>query len=673
MKAGFYSMIAADGIRKNKRMYIPYIITCQMCVCMLYLIQALSDNPFIQGMPGGGSTVFILNLGTVVIGLFSLLFLFYTNAFLLRKRKKEFGLYCVLGMDRHSVGRVLLWETLITLLVSLVAGLVFGIAFSKLGELLLLRLTGETARNGFFFSVRALSVTLGVFAIIFTLLLLNGIRQVRFGTVVSLLRSENTGEKAPKGNILIALLGLLLLIPAYYLAVSIRQPLTALLLFFAAVLMVIAATYLLMISGSVTLCRLLQKNKRYYYRTKHFVSVSSMAFRMKRNGAGLASVCILATMVLVMISSTACLYFGADSALNSHYPREICVKVECLPENIGSVRAFYTHLINDIAGETGATLTGVLDQHDASITGMLRGNTAILNENEAGLLDYENVVSFCFVDAHELDSLSTELPALPDGAVLVYSPHYRLKTDILYLEENAYPVAGRLDRLDREGADSADAVPVVYLVVNDLTEAVRPLMQKVSSYGEPALTAEWRYCFDTGLSYDDQLTLLHRIREGFASVMDRQLSIGYGISCRETEKTDYFVSFGGFFFLGIMLSIVFLMAAAVIIYYKQLSEGYEDRERFTIMKKVGMTAGDIRKSINSQMLTVFFFPLILAVIHLAFAFPMLYRMLSLFYVTDLPLLIRTTLISVGAFALFYVFVYRTTANVYYRLVTTDSK
>ena len=310
MKIGFYPRLAADGIRKNKRMFTPFILTCTGMVMMFYIIMYLATSKILDSLIGGATLRQIFALGSWVIAVFAAIFLFYTNSFLIRRRKKEFGLYNILGMGKRNIARILFLETLIIAVVSIALGLIAGIAFSKFAELGMVNIMhGEVTYD---LSISGLAVvrSLHVFGVIFLLLLLNSIRQVRFASAFSLLRSENAGEKPPKGNWLFGLLGVVLLTVAYYLAATIENPITALFAFFVAVIMVIVGTYLVMISGSVLFCRILQKKKNYYYKPNHFVSVSSMVYRMKRNGAGLASICILATMVLVIMASTACLYFG---------------------------------------------------------------------------------------------------------------------------------------------------------------------------------------------------------------------------------------------------------------------------------------------------------------------------------------------------------------------------
>ena len=324
MKKFFYPRLAFDGIRKNKRLYLPYILTQIGMIMMYYIVIFLRYGESLKGTFGEGTVSIVLMLGGWVIAIFACIFLFYTNSFLIRRRKKEFGLYNILGMDKKNISILLFWESLITSAISLFCGLVLGVALSKLAELGLVKAIGGTDISYVFHvSPTAILLTAGVFAVIFLLLFINSVRQIMGASAVTLIRSENLGEKPPKANPLLGIIGAVLLIGAYITAVVITEPLSAILVFFIAVIMVIIGTYLLMIFGSVLLCRFLQKRKTYYYKPNHFISVSSMTYRMKRNGAGLASVCVLATMVLVMISSTTCLLFGTEDSINTRYPRDI--------------------------------------------------------------------------------------------------------------------------------------------------------------------------------------------------------------------------------------------------------------------------------------------------------------------------------------------------------------
>ena len=679
MKKGFYPKLAFDGIRKNKKMYLPYILTSIGMVMMYYIIIFLQFSQSIKDAVQSSTVSEILGLGSWVIAIFSCIFLFYTNSFLIKRRKKEFGLYNILGMDKHNLGIILFWETLIIAAISLVVGLAAGIAFSKLAELIFLNLL----KSDVTFDLTVSSQGIGLCAIIFTviniLLFFNSLRQVRFSSAISLVRSEQTGEKPPKGNRLLGILGVLLLGGAYYISLSIKEPLQALTLFFVAVIMVIIGTYLVMISGSVLFCRLLQKNKKYYYKPNHFVSVSSMVYRMKRNGAGLASICILATMVLVMISSTTSLYFGEEDALSSRYPREINISFSSLDTQIyknGQSDQIRSE-IDEIAKKHNANVHNSLTYLAGVLSGMVTdGNVETDVRNVySGTVDYNKVFQFNFVSVDDYNEMMGTDYRLKDGEAMVYlfRKDSNFHGDTLSFNGGqSFKIVRYLDNFISQSDAAMTVVPTMAIFVNDLDKATQGMTDATHQHdSEPVVNFSWTYGFDTGLSEDEQISLSKDINSYLTDVSDdfKKDIHSTEVESREQNRLDFFGLYGGLFGLGIILSIVFIFAAVLIIYYKQISEGYEDQSRFEIMQKVGMTKNEIRKSINSQLLTVFFLPLIFAGMHLAFAAPIIKKLLLLFNLTNLNLFIVTILISFAAFALFYMIVYKITSSAYYKIVS----
>lgn len=680
MKTGFYPKLAFDGIRKNKKMYLPFILTSIGMVMMYYIILFLQLSPNIKDAVGSSTASDILGLGSWVIAIFSCIFLFYTNSFLIKRRKKEFGLYNILGMDKHNLSKVLFWETLIIALISIAVGLAAGIAFSKLAELIFLKLLKSDATFDLSISVRALGFCAAVFAVIFLLLFLNSLRQVKFSSAISLVKSEQTGEKPPKGNWIFGILGVLLLAGAYYIALSIKEPLQALMLFFVAVVMVIIGTYLVMISGSVLFCRLLQKNKKYYYKSNHFVSVSSMVYRMKRNGAGLASICVLATMVLVMISSTTSLYFGEEDALANRYPREINISFSSLDTQIyknGQSDQIRSE-IDEIAKKHNANVHNSLTYLAGVLSGMVTdGNVETDVRNVySGTVDYNKVFLFNFVSVDDYNEMMGTDYHLKDGEAMVYlfRKDSNFHGDTLSFNGGqSFKIVRYLDNFISQSDAAMTVVPTMAIFVNDLDKATQGMNDATHQHdSEPVVNFSWTYGFDTGLSEDEQIALSKDINSYLTDVSDdlKEDIHSTEVESREQNRLDFFGLYGGLFGLGIILSIVFIFAAVLIIYYKQIFEGYEDQSRFEIMQKVGMTKKEIRKSINSQLLTVFFLPLILAGMHLAFAAPIIKKLLLLFNLTNLNLFIITILISFAVFALFYMIVYKITSNAYYMIVSS---
>ena len=668
MKALFYPRLAWTGIKNNRRLYLPYILTCIGMVAMFYIMLSLSTGEFLDKMRGGTTLGGVLGLGSAVIGFFAVLFLFYTNSFLIRRRKKEFGLYNILGMGKRNIARVLFSETLILAAVSLVFGLILGAALSKLAELGLAYFVESDAGYDFTVYPTAMGYTVLLFVCIFLLLFFKSVGQVGLSNPVELLRSESVGEKPPKANWVFGVLGIVILAAAYYISVTIEQPVAALGWFFIAVLMVIAATYLLFIAGSVLLCRILQKNKRYYYKPDRFVSVSSMVYRMKRNGAGLASICILITMVLVMIASTSCLYFGKEDVLRSRYPHDFNFTVdfdtldEVTQENIDKTKAG----IDAFMDKNGGISFGICGKSDR-VTGELRDGVFYMMGDD--VYDPEHSTFLYIIDLADYNRNTGSSYRLNDGEALVFASSRTYDHDTIRIEGGReYKVVKSDGSIDFVRDTEMLGFSAVYIVVPDFNSSAEALLQATEKQGV-SHWLQWRYQFDSPADHDKQVKITSELFSAATEITAETASDGFGLGSMASARDDFYGSFGGLFFLGIMLSIVFILAAVLIIYYKQISEGYEDQSRFEIMQKVGMTKKDIRKSINSQMLTVFFLPLLFAIVHLGFAFPMINKLLLLFGLDNLGLLLLTAAISALVFALFYIIVYRVTSNAYYSIVS----
>lgn len=680
MKLGFYPRLAWSGIRKNKRLFVPYILATAGTAAVFYILFFLASSNFFDNMRGGSSTKMVLSFGVFVIVAFALLFLFYCNSFLVRRRYKEFGLYSILGMNKHNISRILAWETLFTALLSLLGGVFIGVLLSKLAEMAMLKVLGGTADYALRISLPAIEYMLLYFGGIFLLIFLNSVVRIRRLSASELVRSENYGEKPAKANPILGGLGVLVLGVAYYLAVSIEQPLQALTVFFIAVLMVIAATYLIFIAGSVVMCRLLQKNKRYYYKPEHFVSVSSMAYRMKRNGAGLASICILATMVLVMISSTSCLYFGGEESLHARYPRDIVTRsVILIGDEYADAETEIEALRSSIsAAIAGRPVSNVMDYRSFSLDAVVEQGHVMTNDSalsEFGLVSASKVASFLFIPLSDYNRAAGAHEILGDGEVLVHASRTSIDFDTLDIDGTVQLTVKReLDEMPLiSGSSAASVLPTITVIVPGLDELALKLADAENPFGGPAFNyTSWNYCFDTPLKDDDYASLYLDVMSALRdkNIEDEHMGFySYSVESLEYNRSDFAGTFGGLFFLGVILSLVFGCAAVLIIYYKQLSEGYEDAGRFEIMQKVGMTKQEIRRSINSQLLTVFFLPLLFAGLHLCFAFPFIRKILYMFSFYNTSFLIWTTVISFLVFALLYALVYKKTSNTYYKIVS----
>ena len=677
MSIGFYLKLAWNGIRKNKKFYTPYLFTCIGMVMMYYIVSFLSVNRQVMSMNGGETIQYMLMLGCGVIGIFSVMFLFYTNSFLMRRRKKEFGLYNILGMGKRNLAKILLRETLIIAAISLSIGLFCGILLSKVAELWMLKILAMDVTFSFQIEWNAVSQTFWLFGVIFLLILANSLRQIHLTNPIELLHSETVGEKPPKANWILAIIGVALLAGAYLLAVTIEDPISALIWFFVAVIMVIIATYLLFIAGSVSFCKLLQKNKKYYYKTHHFISVSSMTYRMKRNGAGLASICILCTMVLVMVSSTTCLYIGMEDSLRARYPRNINLDMtfDSLEKMNEGTADQIRQASEETAAQYGQDLSRVLNYRVAGLVGCIMGNQIFLDESSLTEFDwngYSNVWQVFIVPLEDYNRLMGQNETLEKGEALVYTTKgagYGEDT-ISIGNGEALRVKKEVDDFADNGVDAMQMIPSIYIFVPDFETVAAPLLgEKNITTGTVSL--HWFYGFDLSCEEEEQIAIAEDLRNYL-----RQMELENGADCLsaslesvEENRSAFFGLYGGLFFLGVLLGIVFLFAAVLIMYYKQISEGYEDQSRFEIMQKVGMNKREIKKSINSQILTVFFLPLLAAGVHLCFAFPLIYRLLALFNLTNLLLLILVTAVCYLIFALFYVAIYRVTSYAYYSIVS----
>lgn len=681
MKRGLYTRLAWTGMVKNKRLYLPYGLSAAGMVLMFYILTGLSGSPVLEHMSGGGSSAIILRLGTVVIAVFALIFLFYTHSFLIRRREREFGLYNVLGMGKGSIARILLWETAITYGLTTGTGLLLGVVLYKLAELGMVRLLQVPVTYTLTVSVSSLLAAAALFAVIHTLILLNSLRQLHGVSAVALLRSESVGEKPPRAQWVLTAAGVVLLGAAYALAVSIKEPLAAFLWFFAAVIMVIIATYLLFISGSVTLCRGLQRNKKYYYQPQHFVSVASMTYRMKRNGAGLASVCILATMVLVMISSTTCLYVGQEDAVNARYPRDMDVTVYGRSDHpldeaeAEQLRQGVESTVFNFGGQT----SNVATYREISVSGLPDGGDLRLGTAGASAADSTHVIHIYFVPLEEYNAVTGQSLTLEDGQVYVAALRTEFDSDTLSIDGGMTRHVMKREIPALVGAAVADITPSLTVVVPDFEQFVPELQSYLTNKYGWYPTATWHYAFDTDLPENQQADMdgvtpnLKDALDDYLAGVSSDWDVGVSVESKAGNRADFYGTYGGLFFLGIMLSIVFIFAAVAILYYKQLSEGYEDQSRFDIMQKVGMTKGDIRRSINSQLLTVFYLPLLMAGLHLCFAFPFIHKLLMLFNLDNRGLLVGTTAVSFAVFAALYALVYKLTGNAYYHIVADNKE
>ena len=678
MKIGLFPKIAADGIRKNGRIYVPYIATSILMIAVYYIMHVLGFSDMIKNIMGATTARTMLQLGTRIMALFGAIFLFYTQSTLIKGRLKEFGLYSVLGMNKRNISRIIFFETVMTWAMSMTGGLLAGVGLSKLAELGFTKMVNAEISYEFFISGESILSAFTVYSVIFFLTFLNAVRQISFSRTINLVNADKAGEKPPKANWVVGILGLLILGAGYLIAIKIESPLSALFWFFIAVILIIVGTYLVLIAGSVVFCRILQKNKNYYYKTNHFVSVSSMTYRMKRNGAGLASICILLTMILVTISSTAALYFNREETLRTRYPNEINVNArdDGFVENYKERTEKMERAIYKCAEENGAEVSNAMYFACYSLSGYYDNNGTVdidLNPYEtlSATLDYDRVVQVFFFDLETYNRLTGKNETLDPGKILLGIDGNIHVGEKLAVGKKSFDVEKKFGHIDGNlrNAVGTSFVSTLVVVVNDLNETAADYVDVLDTRGEPMLMWQWNFNFDTGLDVEGQMDLRKKLGDAIYEELDDPEFARYYTFSREAERQDFVSTFGGLFFLGILLSTIFMVSCVLIIYYKQISEGFEDQSRFSIMQKVGMTKENIKKSINSQMLTVFLVPIVFACLHLAVVLPIVHKLLMLFGHNNIPLLLASAGICVLFCGLIYAFIYKLTSNAYYKIVS----
>lgn len=673
-----YPKLAWQGIRKNAETYLPYLLMGILMVGVSYIMNYLTRPALMGALSMGGTTLMVLQMGKIVISVFSVIFLYYCNSFLIRRRMKEFGLYNILGMGKGNIARVMLWETLLTALLVFAGGLLLGLSLSRLVEMALINLlhADYTVPMELFYPDGVTWVLL-LFGGIYVLILLANLLRMRLSNPVALLKSENTGEKPPKANWFFGLIGLLILLSAYYVAAVSQSPLEALIFFFIAVLMVIVATYLLLVSGSVTLCRMLRRNKRYYYQTRHFISVSAMAYRMKRNGAGMATICILCTMVLVILTSTVCLYGGTDSMVDAICPQDINLTIGLEArdgeENWKRLDAMQQMAL-DVTEEMGLTPENITSQRALVATGKVQnGDYGIITDADSLKA---NVLELTVYPLSVYEQATGETVTLADRELLYAS----FKTNEAFSSMSFYGSAPyRMIRAEKElpkrllSADYRSAWGCLVVFTNDAEAFRSEITALVGEKSGEAMMMDrlaLHFDLDSEADTDTQEKLVKALRSEAMKSTGKDF---YGMSSLSVDtralcRRDYLSLFGGLFFLGMVLGPLFSIAAVLIMYYKQICEGYEDAERFAVMRKVGLTDAEIRRSVNSQVLTVFFAPLLMAGLHMLFAMPMIRLILWAFGLHNDSLFYGIGIGCYVVFAVIYALMYLLTSRRYYRIV-----
>ena len=653
MNRFFYGRLAFSNLKKNSGLYLPYILAAIGVSAMYYIMGAISRDEGIKKMPGSEELAIILGLGCGVIAIFAVIFLFYTNSFLMKRRKKEFGLFNILGMEKRHIGKMMFWEMLMVAGVSIVFGIVVGILLNKLVVLILMRLVDFEVPFGFSVSVESIVSMVILFGCIFAVTLIYNLFQVQKARPIELLQSANQGEKEPKTRWILTVMGLLCLSGGYGIALFVEDPMSALMMFFLAVILVIAGTYCLFTAGSIAVLKLLRKNKNYYYKTSHFTSVSGMIYRMKQNAVGLSNICILSTMVLVMISGTVSLYMGVDDSMKERYPKEVNLTgYNLTPSRKEAMRELARHGVSDL----GIEIEDVMEYNSLSVIVYKDG---------------EKLSIVQCITMEDYEHLGGEHTELLEDEVLVYTMRGDIEDQQYHLGDKSFRIKQYLPELVIGGTKSEVMYDVYFLIAKDETVLQEISKIQKEAYKDRANDIATLIYMDVTGEKEQEIACANHIEElleAYNQSLPEEEQIDLRVDSRADMRESFMIFCGGFLFLGMFLGFVFLMATVLIIYYKQISEGYEDKSRFEIMQKVGMSKKEVRASIRSQVLKVFFLPLVTACIHLAAAFPMMNRLILLFGMVNAPLFAICAVATVGVFAIIYAIVYGITARSYYKIV-----
>ena len=670
MHKGIFSRLAKQNIRNNKSTYIPYMITCIFCIAMIYMMEFLRDCPTLdQAVRQADEVRMIVFTGEIVVEIFCIIFLIYSNSFLMKRRQKEIGLYNILGLEKNHIGIVMFLETIITSIGSLAGGIAAGIIGSKLALLLLLKLLHIPSVLGFYISVKGIFTCLFMFGIVFLMILFLNLAKIHLSRPVELLRGNNIGEKEPAAKWLMALIGFICLGAGYYLAVTTESPIKAITIFLLAVILVMAGTYLLFTAGSIVILKFLRRRKSFYYRTGNFISISGMLYRMKQNAIGLASICILSTGVLLMISMTVSIYFGMNDIMLNRYPYDVDMSVTSISEDEcqTAIEAFEKAIADNKVPVEKSVEEIYLD-----IVCSKNGDQILIKPANT-IRNSDSVLVLSLFTQAEYERLTGISANLNDGEIFAWYPS-AVQKDSVTVDEKEFTVKKWMDKNPLTCGEDAVSDNAVLVVTDEdfkKFDEMRTEMYKGVSSAPAGEDLTLHLGLDITGSETEKIEFGTPVME---TVKDLKKSGGLSENAwiisgiRQQEYESYYADNGSLLFIGIFLGSLFLMGTAMIIYYKQISEGYEDQKRFEIMQKVGLSRREVRSSVRRQILMVFFLPLLMAMLHITMAFPMIRRMLLLFGMTNTKLFIGCTAGTVLIFAVVYGLIYLMTARSYYHIV-----
>lgn len=664
MNKGMYTKLAITNIKNNRQFYFPYLLTGIITVAMFYIMCALESNPGIQSMPGAKDLGLILRLGIGVIGIFAVIFLFYTNSFIIKRRKKELGIYNILGMEKRHIAKILSKEAFFTAIIAIGGGLVTGVLFHKLACMLLYRMIGFNGGITFSFSKKGVMITAILFAIVYLLTYIYDLFQVQLANPIELLQSGNKGEREPKTKAIMAVLGVLCLGTGYFIAITTKNPIKALTLFFVAVILVIIGTYLLFTAGSIALLKILRRNKGYYYQTKHFTSVSGMIYRMKQNAVGLANICILSTMVLVAVSTTVSLYVGVEDIMKERYPNEI--NISAYYDTGAPAEDSIAPIVEKSVKESGRKIRHEEDYLELYFAAIKDQGQYSLDKEKVKTAG-DRVSGFVVLTREDCKKkYNEEIPELAENEVALFTIK-KTDMDTLVLENRSYHVKEIKQFQNTEDFETiADIMDeYYYVIVNDVQDMERLWQLQKEIYQENSSSISRQVRVDIDGDSEQKKECFENIKTALGP---EQAKARILIDSRQSNLDEFYQIYGGFLFLGLFLGILFLMITVLIIFYKQISEGYDDKERFSIMEKVGMSNDEVKTTIRSQVRTVFFLPILMAAVHVGMAFPMIKRLLSLFGLSNTALFAGCMAGTILVFTLIYLLVFLKTSKTYYKIV-----
>ena len=661
-----YIKLMATNIKNGKKFYLPYILSGILIVILFYNILAIYYNEGLSNMAGGRDVKLIMSLGSKVIGIFSFIFIFYTNSFIMKRRKKDIGIYNILGMEKRHIARELFAETMVIAIIVIVCGLVTGIIFDKFLMMFVYKLLGFETRIKFVVSGMAVCYTLILFITLYFTVMVYNVMQVRLSNPIELLRGSNVGEKEPKTKVLMAITGFLCIGAGYYIAITTENPIAALSLFFIAVLLVIIGTYCLFTAGSIALLKMLRNNKKYYYQKKHFTAVSGMIYRMKQNAAGLANICILSTMVLVMVSTTVSMYIGEEDILNTRYETELNIngKSDKITDSTNIVQ-----IAEDEIKKQGRKILKEYGYTHISVGGIMNGNELDTEGEEGIKYNFADITFLNILTKDDFKKISDiDAGDIKEDEIKLFGTAKYNEDEIKFLGLS-YKVKESV--ADNKFAQMESNAAKCYFAVTEDYNGLEKVAAKIREENVKDI-----YNYSLHIDIDGTAGQKKQCARALSKILGSNDKTGFAgvyVESREENRSGFYIIYGGLFFLGIFLGTMFLMITVLIIFYKQISEGYEDRERFIIMEKVGMSKKDVKSSIRSQIRMVFLLPIAVATIHVIAAFPMTRRLLAMLNMSNYKLYMVCVIATVIVFAIIYVIVFLLTSRTYYKIVGEENR